>query len=355
MASRQVSRFALVWCAVAIVVAPFTATVAQERGPTMYHIVDLGTLGGTSSEATGMNLLGDVTGSSTTTTGSAHAFLYSAGRMLDLGTLPGGTQSSGTAISDNGSVVGFSGINEFGLGFREFVQGFVWRAGDIRAVGALYCPCSFNRRYGTSRALALNSAGLIVGESVADERDSITRAFLYEGTSMRALPVDGAGTSTALAINDSGDIAGVVNDRAFLIRNGTRTDLGVLQEHATSQARAVNAIGQVAGNSFTTTRASRAFVWDLGALHPLNALPGDFATEARAINISGDVVGRSGTPTLSTSRAVLWRNGTVIDLNTRVQVAAWSLQVATGINDVGQIVGNGVHDGQMRAFLLTPQ
>ncbi len=32
----------------------------------------------------------------------------------------------------------------------------------------------------------------------------------------------------------------------------------------------------------------------------------------------------------------------------------WSRTYATGINDRGQIVGNGTYDGQYLAFLLTP-
>jgi probable HAF family extracellular repeat protein len=32
----------------------------------------------------------------------------------------------------------------------------------------------------------------------------------------------------------------------------------------------------------------------------------------------------------------------------------WTLESARGINDRGQIVGQGQHHGQERAFLLTP-
>ena len=34
--------------------------------------------------------------------------------------------------------------------------------------------------------------------------------------------------------------------------------------------------------------------------------------------------------------------------------SGWALQDATGINDAGEIVGDGVIDGQDHAFLLTP-
>src|SRR6185436_11038407 len=37
-----------------------------------------------------------------------HAFLYSGGAFVDLGTLPGGGQSGAAAINDAGQVVGYS-------------------------------------------------------------------------------------------------------------------------------------------------------------------------------------------------------------------------------------------------------
>jgi hypothetical protein len=45
----------------------------------------------------------------------------------------------------------------------------------------------------------------------------------------------------------------------------------------------------------------------------------------------------------------------MIDLNTLIsQGSGWELEWATGINDSGQIVGVGFHNGLQRAFLLTP-
>ena len=69
-------------------------------------MTDLGTLGGTSSSANGINDSGQIVGNSTTASGY-HAFLYSGSAMTDLGTL-GGPLSSATGINNNGQIVGWA-------------------------------------------------------------------------------------------------------------------------------------------------------------------------------------------------------------------------------------------------------
>jgi hypothetical protein len=81
-----------------------------------------------------------------------------ASLISPLGTLPGGSSSYATAINDRGDIVGYGGLNGFGPPFREVTQGFLWRGGSMRPVGALYCPCTFNVRYGTSSAFAVSAS-----------------------------------------------------------------------------------------------------------------------------------------------------------------------------------------------------
>jgi hypothetical protein len=58
---------------------------------------------------------------------------------------------------------------------------------------------------------------------------------------------------------------------------------------------------------------------------------------------------------LGRSRAFVWFNGMMFDLNELVNPdSGWTLDAAYGINDAGQIVGSGLWNGQATAFRLDP-
>src|SRR5215510_14995213 len=73
-----------------------------------YSITDLGTLGGATSTACGINDRGQVAGNSAIASGELHAFLWDGGTMTDLGTLPGRAFSGARFINNRGQVVGSS-------------------------------------------------------------------------------------------------------------------------------------------------------------------------------------------------------------------------------------------------------
>jgi probable HAF family extracellular repeat protein len=89
----------------------------------------------------------------------------------------------------------------------------------------------------------------------------------------------------------------------------------------------------------------------------LGVLAGDAVSYAFGINSRGQIVGQSCTPGCAGSRAFLYQNGTMYDLNALLDSASagYDLIFANDINDAGQIAGLAVDPaGNIVAFRLTP-
>ena len=75
---------------------------------TSYQLIDLGTLGGNTSRANGINASGQVVGSSNSTSfGNTTGFYWENGAMNSIGTL-GGNTSVARDINDSGMITGTS-------------------------------------------------------------------------------------------------------------------------------------------------------------------------------------------------------------------------------------------------------
>jgi probable HAF family extracellular repeat protein len=130
---------------------------------------DLGTLGGVSGEAYGINDAGEVVGWAATTAGDNHAFLWTAsGGMKDLGTL-GGVSSLATGIDSLGEVIGSSEISG-----NYYRHAFLWR----RKTGMTDLA---SRVAHDSFAYGINSAVEVVGESSLTSNPQPYHAFLRNG------------------------------------------------------------------------------------------------------------------------------------------------------------------------------
>lgn len=288
---------------------------------------DLGTLGGTGSDAYGINDSGQVVGYSNTANNAAvHAFRYTGtpgagGAMADLGTL-GGTRSEGLSVNNSGQVAGDSYLTGSST-YHAFRYTGTPGAGeamlDLGTLGGVY-----------SAALAINIAAEVAGWS---ETGKATHAFRYSGT-------PGAG--------------------------GAMVDLGTLGG-TDSYARGINDHGQVTGDSrILGDGATHAFRYT-GAPNAGGAMV-DLGTNGGAnssgagVNNAGYVVGVAG------NHATLWQTdwvSTAVDLDVWLdatnpaQGAHWTLIRAQGINDAGMIAGFGLYtsvvegiDEQYRAFAL---
>jgi probable HAF family extracellular repeat protein len=311
-----------------------------------YVITDLGTFGGTTSSATAINSLGQVVGTAWFPGNVySHAYLYSNGVKQDLGTLaaPGLTniQSTALALNSSGQVVGNSNLTIAGP-----THAFLYNGGVMRDLGTLGGS--------DSNALGINRTGQVVGYAEYNPSSLTTHAFLYSGGVMRDLGTLGGSFSEAFGINDAGQVVGtsyIKGDtalHAFLFSNGIVQDLGAVMGATNSVAYAINNLGQVVGYS-----ENGAFLYADGLRHDLGTLGGN-ASQALALNDLGEVVGFADTAT-GARHAFLYSGGVMVDLNGLLPPGSgWVLNQATGINDSGQIVGEGTINGQTHGFLLSP-
>jgi probable HAF family extracellular repeat protein len=133
---------------------------------------DLGTLGGTNSEANFLNDRGQIVGYSDTADGAIHAFLNRWGRMTDLGTL-GGRNSNAGAINNKGDVVGTAQTS------ASVSHGYIDRHGRMIDLNSLIPPGS---GIVITNAQAINDRGQIAAEGYATSAPSVHLALLLKPT-----------------------------------------------------------------------------------------------------------------------------------------------------------------------------
>lgn len=355
-------------------------------------MTNLGILGANSSGygssiATGINADGQVVGNSTYYVNGAEAgqraFVWRNGVMTNLGSLgvnaSGVGNSAAVAINAGGQVVGNS--NYFVNGADMGSRAFVWRDGVMTNLGMLGTSTT---GVGSSTAVAINASGLVAGNSDDYTTGAYkgSRAFIWRDgvmTSLGSLGTNsfGNGSSAAVALNAGGQVAGnslyYVNgvnkgQRAFVWQNGVMTNLGSFGGDSTgmgsSLVAGLNDSGQVAGTSSLyvngVNKGQRAFVWSNGVMTNLGTLgadsSGNASSTAWAINASGQVVGLSAVYANGANlgnRAFLYNDGKMFRLDTFAP-SGWVWNIASGINDFGQVVVHGNNKGKTVPGLFTP-
>lgn len=309
-----------------ILVYTILSVVSLTIAEVKYTITDLGDLGGGRSVARDINNRGQVTGHSWT--GSVtHAFLYDGG-MVDIGTLGGGSTTHAHAINELGHIVGESDETAF------FYDGV-----SMIDIGGANGSTSFG----------MNDAGYVVG-------DSDSHAFLYDGETINSILM--SQFSRAKDINNKGHIVGQYGSNAFWYDGNILHELGTLGGNGfSSWANSINDNGHIVGGSYTSgTEGYYAFYYDGSDMINLGTLDASSSSLAHEINNNGQIVGNSYFSEDYLNRAFLYEDGKMIDLNTLLpDGSGWVLEIAYGINDLGQIVGEGSNiNGDTRAFLLTP-
>jgi probable HAF family extracellular repeat protein len=326
---------------IALGLSIFTATTAATRF--YYSITDLGTLGGSFSYALSMNDMGQIVGTSQTSSGNSQAFLWQGGVMTNIGTASGYNNSTARDINNLGQVLGDGGtIEDFSL------SSFLW-SNDTITTSVVPDFCS---------VIGINDTEQIVGFCTITDTAYIS-AFLFQDGQI----IDNFDPlnfpTFARDINNSGQVVGsfsvdITNYtyEAFLWQDGTATELGTLGG-TNSEAYAVNDVGQVVGKAQTSTGDFHAFFWD-GAMQDLGTLANYTSSVAYGINNRGRVVGKA-TNSSGSSHAFVRLNNGIRDLNNLIPAnSGWELIEAKDINNNGRIIGYGTVNGENHAFVLTP-
>jgi hypothetical protein len=194
------------------------------------------------------------------------------------------------------------------------------------------------------------------GDPLAAEEADYTLA-LYRSATGRVIRLPGGGTASA--INDKGVVVGTYGKRVIWWDAAHRRhSLGYGEATAINNSRVIVGWRELEGTKGMPP-AWHATRWAVNhTQQDLGTLPGCLSSRALAINDSGIIVGDSARETgdaAPDSRACLWREGRVYDLNALTNArSGWTLRHAYAIDGAGRIAGAAERDGEFRAVLLTP-
>lgn len=346
-----------------------------------YTVSDLGTMGGTSSNAFGLNNAGAVAGGANVAGEYQHPFLWRNGHMTDLGTLGG---PNAVATNPNGadqvSVISETsskdplGEDFCGYGTNLICAAAIWANGKMTPFPTL----------GGNNAIgfAINERGQIAGTAETATHDPACAApqvLDYVPVLMgpnpgqiQRLPLPpGDTTGFAITVNDKGEAVGSTGTcdstsvsatglnsgtHAVLWRDGVAMDLGTFGIAAL--AAGINNRSDVVGGSVLPNGTGiRGFLWtQLNGMTDIGTVGSDTSSLPTSINNSSQIVGASCDSDMN-CRAFLWEKNVMVDLNDLIPAdSPLQLVFPAWINDAGEIAGQAMDKktGEFHAFLATP-
>jgi probable HAF family extracellular repeat protein len=373
-----------------------------------YQVIDLGNLGGTPVEVHGINNSGQVVGRvNTDDVLVRHAFVWDAtGGLTDLSALLG-FQGEAVDINDRGEVVGFitlPGPNGPMSGHHAFYWNRETGMIDLHPEG-----------FDSSWARLINNNGTIVGHGINSPGGKQEhQAYLWENPRASGKVISGTENFfIPEAINDRGEISGRFHrgrirdkkDYSAMMRSSTgelvelsipedcwSCETAVMDESGTVTAvcrdggsdpvafvrwrgtfesdrvafkfdceRATPVAANTKGDTLvmisqrTIDPLSRLIRWGLKPFDD-GRMADSRGPKSRADRVS-DFLYKAGVYKGEVHRKfpVLWNGESFSDLNDLIpSISGWELEEAGDINEQGQIVGKGKHNGVYGAFLLNP-
>lgn len=250
--------------------------------------------------------------------------------------LKGFAESEARSSNDSGCVAGFAVKG-------DQVNAFSYKNGKVLRLSGK-----------NSKAFAINESGGMVGESEIQGKPPVA-AVLWQHETLTGL--GGCCGGAGKGINNRGEVIGDQYDQAGRYRAFLWDRVHGMQyigpASGYSSAVAINDAGHV----LLQELERGVFVYQNPGATVQVEIPGQQPADGRALNRSDEVVGAFG-PYFDADHAFLWSQKEGFrDLNALIPAnSGWKLQIATGINDSGQIVGFGDHNGEDDAgFLLIPQ
>ncbi len=335
-----------------------TLIASQAVTPPAYHIEDLGTLGGELANAFSINDVGNVCGQAENPGLGTQGFYWKNGEMFNLGAFSGPTgYSRANALNDLGFVVGNAMIF-VDPGYMP--KAFIWHEDTgLVDLGPDMTPWS--------TGTGINNAGQVCGYKTG----SSGGPFVWTqetGAVFYSIGGPSGWSSDPTGINENGIVAGYgwnadydLMAYSYDSTSGEVTFLPGLDDSNTTWG--INNFNEIAGSPATPEEWRKPVYWTAEGeliVLPILAEPHYIVHgEANGINDDTWIVGSDWAEESGhLAEAWLWIDGEkwrLKDLAVGEDSADWEITWAFDINNSGQIVGIGIHEGyQGRAFRMTP-
>ena len=321
------------------------------------YVLDLGTLGGSLSNAWGISKdARTIVGSSLNGSGLTQAFRsdvasdYLSTSMTGLSFLSGGTEAQARAVSSAGVIAGYS--TDSGAVRRAVV----WNGITPTLISGLS-----GAGYGESRAYGISDTGTVVGSVVVNGVKKVFTSTSGVTTLLNLDPAsfDPGGDAEAFGISPDGRY---IVGRAAAVTVGEMhgfiydtTDPLANWDVASSANTSINGVHNLHATGGDATGLGFVALNSTGSADGGRTESGDDAV-GFGVNKQGYMV---GTGLSGLGNYAIYGDGPILhNLNDRFTAPAFSLTSATGIADVWHdagIVGSGTFGGQTHAYFMVPE